>query len=227
MRGLVIPSIDISGGLAVKRVRGVRGSELVRLTIDEALNLVKDYPLVHVVDLDGAELGRIVNLESIAKIGSFMGGKCQVGGGVRDVGSARELLRHCGRVIVGTLAVEKPSAFKGMVEELGRERVGVSLDVQGGWVLVRGWRVRAGKINDVVNRLPRVGVVVFTNVEVEGTGMGPRVKREIIDTLRSVGEEIYYAGGVSNCDDIEQLWELGFDGVIIGYALYVKRVMCR
>jgi 1-(5-phosphoribosyl)-5-[(5-phosphoribosylamino)methylideneamino] imidazole-4-carboxamide isomerase (EC 5.3.1.16) len=77
MRGLVIPSIDISGGLAVKRVRGVRGSELVRLSIDEALNLVKDYPLVHVVDLDGAELGRIVNSESIAQIGSFMGGKCQ------------------------------------------------------------------------------------------------------------------------------------------------------
>jgi len=225
MRGLVIPSIDISGGLAVKRVRGVRGSELVRLSIDEALNLVKDYPLVHVVDLDGAELGRIVNSESIAKIGSFMGGKCQVGGGVRDAGSARELLRHCRRVIIGTLAVEKPNALKDMVEELGRERVGVSLDVQGEWVFVRGWRVRAGRINDIVNRLPRVGVVVFTNVEVEGTGMGPRVRRDIINALRSVGEEIYYAGGISNCDDIKQLWELGFDGVIIGYALYVKRVV--
>ncbi|MFP3238953.1 MAG: HisA/HisF-related TIM barrel protein [Caldivirga sp.] len=224
--GLVIPSIDLSGGLVVKRVRGVRGSELVRLNLTEALNLVKGYPLVHVVDLDGAELGRPVNVDSIARVGSAMGGRCQVGGGVRGIEDARLLLRYCSRVIVGTIAVEEPKALFVMVKELGEDKVGVSLDADGEWLVTRGWRFRAKRITDAINELPRVGAVVYTNVSVEGTGMGPRVNPELVKVLRGIGKEVYYAGGVSNCSDVEELWRLGFDGVIIGYALYVKGVRC-
>ncbi|WP_054858049.1 HisA/HisF-related TIM barrel protein [Vulcanisaeta sp. JCM 16159] len=86
----IIPSIDISGGYAVKRVRGMRGTELVRLSIDDAIKLTRDFGFVHVVDLDGAERGELVNINSIARIGREFDGKCEVGGGIRTVDAGRE-----------------------------------------------------------------------------------------------------------------------------------------
>ncbi|MGC8571373.1 MAG: HisA/HisF-related TIM barrel protein [Caldivirga sp.] len=224
--GLIIPSIDLSGGLVVKRVRGVKGSELVKLNLTEALSLVKDYPLVHVVDLDGAELGKPVNVDSIVKIGMAMNGKCEVGGGVRGIEDAELLLRYCSRVILGTVAVENTPLLLSMVNKLGEDKVGIALDADGEWLMTRGWGVKARRIMDVIGDLPKVGVVVYTNVRVEGTGMGPRVEEGLVKRLKEIGNETYYAGGVSNCSDVEYLWGLGFDGVIVGYALYVKGVRC-
>ncbi|WP_292000454.1 HisA/HisF-related TIM barrel protein [Caldivirga sp.] len=224
--GLIIPSIDLSGGLVVKRVRGVKGSELVKLNLTEALSLVKDYPLVHVVDLDGAELGKPVNVDSIVKIGMAMNGKCEVGGGVRGIEDAELLLRYCSRVILGTVAVENTPLLLSMVNRLGEDKVGIALDADGEWLMTRGWGVKARRIMDVIGGLPKVGVVVYTNVRVEGTGMGPRVEEGLVKRLKEIGDEAYYAGGVSNCSDVEYLWGLGFDGVIVGYALYVKGVRC-
>ena len=222
MSRLVIPSIDLSNGLVVKRVRGVKGSELVKLSLNEALSLVKDYPLIHVVDLDGAELGKPINVDSIAKIGATVNGKCEVGGGVRTIEDAELLLKYCSRVILGTVAIENPTLLLNVINRLGVSKVGVSLDADGEWLMTRGWSVRARRITDVLSNLPKVGVVIYTNVSVEGTGMGPSVNGELVKRLRDIGDEVYYAGGVSNCSDVEYLWGLGFDGVIIGYALYIK-----
>lgn len=224
--GILIPSMDLSGGLVVKRVRGVRGSELIKLSIDEALKLVKDYPLVHVVDLDGAEAGKPINVDSVAKIGSALAGKCEVGGGVRSINDAELLLKYCSRVILGTVAVERPESLAAMVKALGDDKVGVSLDSDGEWLLTRGWGFRARRISDLLNLLPRVSVVIYTDVTVEGTGAGPRVNQGLVEALRGIGREVYYAGGVSNCSDVERLWGMGFNGVIVGYAFYVKGVRC-
>ncbi|WP_291766500.1 HisA/HisF-related TIM barrel protein [Caldivirga sp. UBA161] len=227
MSRLIIPSIDLSNGLVVKRVRGVKGSELVKLSLSEALSLIKDYPFIHVVDLDGAELGKPINVNSIAKIGAAVNGRCEVGGGVRVIEDAELLLKYCSRVILGTVAVENPQLLTSMINRLGADKVGISLDSDGEWLMTRGWRVRARRIMDVLSGLPRVSAVVYTNVSVEGTGMGPRVNGELVKRLKDIGGEVYYAGGVSGCSDVEYLWGLGFNGVIIGYALYVKGVKCN
>ncbi|ABW02227.1 HisA/HisF-related TIM barrel protein [Caldivirga maquilingensis] len=226
MSRLVIPSIDLSNGLVVKRVRGVKGSELVKLNLNEALSLVKDYPFIHVVDLNGAELGKPINVDSIAKIGATVNGRCEVGGGVRVIEDAELLLKYCSRVVLGTVAVENPALLLNMINRLGVDKVAVSLDTDGEWLMTRGWGVRARRIMDALSNLPRVSAVIYTNVSVEGTGMGPRVNGELVKRLRDIGKEVYYAGGVSSCSDVEYLWGLGFDGVIIGYALYVKGVRC-
>ncbi|WP_069807437.1 HisA/HisF-related TIM barrel protein [Vulcanisaeta thermophila] len=227
MGRLLIPSVDLSGGYVVKRVRGLRGTEQVRLGIDEAVKLVKGYPRIHIVDLDGAEVGRPVNVDAIRKVALEVNGKCQMGGGIRDVGVGKEMLNHCDRVVLGSVAVEEPGRLMEFLRVLGREHVVVSLDVSGGYVMSRGWTRRVAPLPEVIRALPRVGAVVFTDIDVEGTGMGVRVGGGIVEELRSIADEVYYAGGVGGCDDVAKLWSLGFDGVIIGYAFYVKGVRCN
>jgi len=221
---MLIPSVDLSGGLVVKRVRGLRGSELVRLRPDEVLDLVSSYPMIHIVDLDGAEIGRPVNFEIIRKIAREVNGRCQVGGGIRSLRDAEAALKFCRRVVLGTLAVEDPRSLTEFVDELGSDAVAVSLDVLDGVVMSRGWRKAVGPLNDVLTRIPRVGALIYTAINVEGTGTGPRLPE--VDPMRRVAEETHYAGGVSSCDDVRAVWDSGFDGVIVGYALYVRRIRC-
>ncbi|BDR92893.1 HisA/HisF-related TIM barrel protein [Vulcanisaeta souniana] len=223
---IVIPSIDISGGYAVKRVMGVRGTELVRLSIDDAIKLVRDFSWVHIVDLDGAELGKPVNISSIGRISEEFKRRCEVGGGIRTPETGKEILRFCERVVLGTTAVEKPSVVKDFINELGYESVAVSIDVKDDRVMSRGWSRPVGELESVINSLPRVHVMIYTAINVEGTGRGLMLNPRHVDLLRGEADLLFYAGGVSSCNDIERLRNFGFDGVIIGYALYVKGVRC-
>ncbi|WP_243676130.1 HisA/HisF-related TIM barrel protein [Vulcanisaeta distributa] len=173
----IIPSIDISGGgYVVKRVRGgMRGTELVRLSIDDAIKLTRDFGFVHVVDLDGAERGELVNINSIARIGREFNGKCEVGGGIRTVNAGREALKFCSRVVLGgTAAVERPWIIHEFIRRLGYEAVAVSIDVLGRTVMSRGgWARPVGELPRVISMLPRVHTLIYTAIDVEGTGTGP------------------------------------------------------
>ncbi|ADN49998.1 HisA/HisF-related TIM barrel protein [Vulcanisaeta distributa] len=223
---IIIPSIDISGGYAVKRVRGVRGTELIRLSVDEAIKLTRRFNFVHIVDLDGAEQGRLVNIDSIARISREFNSKCEVGGGIRTPEVGKEALKLCSKVVIGTAALEGPGAINEFIKSLGYESVVVSIDVLGNFVMSRGWTKPVGELQAVINSLPRVHTLIYTAIDVEGTGAGPLISREVIELLRSKADEVFYAGGISTCGHIEQLRDLGLDGVIIGYALYVKGVDC-
>ncbi len=223
---IVVPSIDISGGYAVKRIMGVRGTELVRLSIDDAIKLVRGFRWVHIVDLDGAELGKPVNIDSISRISEEFGRRCEVGGGIRTPKIGREILRFCERVVLGTTAVENPSMIKDFINELGYEAVAVSIDVKDNRVMSRGWLRPVGELESVINSLPKIHVVIYTAIDAEGTGLGLMINPRHVDLLRGKADLLFYAGGVSGCNDIERLRNFGFDGVIIGYALYVKGVRC-
>ncbi len=91
----------------------------------------------------------------------------------------------------------------------------------------RGWARPVGELPRVISMLPRVHTLIYTAIDVEGTGTGPLVNQEIINLLRSKADEVLYAGGISTCDHIKQLKDLGLDGVIVGYALYVRGVNCE
>ncbi|WP_243679265.1 HisA/HisF-related TIM barrel protein [Vulcanisaeta distributa] len=201
----------------------MKGTELVRLSIDEAIKLTRRYSFVHIVDLDGAEQGKLVNIDSIARIGREFNGRCEVGGGIRTLEVGKEALRLCSRVVIGTVALERPGTINEFIKGLGYESIVVSIDVLGGLVMSRGWRKPIGELPAIINSLPRVHALIYTAIDVEGTGMGPLINRKIVELLRSKADEVFYAGGISTCGHIEQLRDLGIDGgVIIGYALYVR-----
>ncbi len=216
---MIVPSIDISGGRAVKRVRGIGGTE--RHVVDPlhvAARLKGKY--VHIVDLDGASSGMPVNLATIRKVAGQLDGQCQVGGGVRSLEHASELLRSCLRIVLGTLVFTAPDRAREIIEAVGPEKVLVSLDVLGDEVMVSGWKMAVGRIGDVTAALPRTWGIIYTDISVEGTMEGPNPRPEVTSKLRNVTSRLFYAGGVRDCRDVDRLLGMGFDGVIVGMALY-------
>ncbi|MEZ0318475.1 MAG: HisA/HisF-related TIM barrel protein [Pyrobaculum sp.] len=218
---MIIPSIDIEGGRAVKRVQGRRGEYVF---VGDPLELAKRFskaPLVHVVDLDGAEAGMPVNKEAAAAVAAELGGRCQLGGGLRSVKWIEWALTHCAYAVVGSLPFKSPAVFKQAVEKY-RERLVVSVDYKGGVVVVDGWRSGAVRVEEAVRLLKEaapLGGLVVTSVDVEGTGAGAFVKVSV-SALREVARRVLYAGGVRDCRHVEDVLKAGFDGVIVGYALY-------
>ncbi|MEM1837570.1 MAG: HisA/HisF-related TIM barrel protein [Pyrobaculum sp.] len=217
---MIIPSIDIEGGRAVKRILGERGRYIYT---GDPLELAKKFrkaPLVHVVDLDGAEAGRPVNIGVVQSVAALLEGRCQLGGGLRSVEWIEWALSICKYAVVGSLPFKSPGVFKEAVERFGKRLV-VSLDVKGGRAVVSGWREASATVTDAVEILKRhapYAALVVTVVEVEGTGGG--VAEVDTKPLRDLADRLYYAGGVKDCRDVEKALALGFDGVIVGYALY-------
>ncbi|NAZ34586.1 MAG: 1-(5-phosphoribosyl)-5-((5-phosphoribosylamino)methylideneamino)imidazole-4-carboxamide isomerase [Pyrobaculum sp.] len=217
---MIIPSIDIEGGRAVKRVMGRRGQYVF---VGDPLALAERFkkaPLVHVVDLDGAEAGRPVNVAVVENVVEVLGGRCQLGGGIRSEEALRWALSICRVAVVGTMPFKQPELFQMLAAKYG-DRLAASLDVRQGRVAVEGWREAAASVEEALNILRRFGklaAVIVTAVDVEGTGVG--FVGFDVAPLRDVAERIYYAGGIKSCHDVQTALNAGFDGVIVGYALY-------
>ncbi len=200
-------------------MRGVSGTEKhVVDPLEVAARLRGRY--VHIVDLDGASGGSPANLPVIRKVADILENQCQVGGGVRSIEHAYALLDACPRVVLGTLVFTEPDRARELIGTIGRDRVLISLDVLGDEVMVGGWRRAAGRIGDVVGRLPSAWGIIYTDISVEGTMMGPNPRPDVVSRLRGVADKVFYAGGVRNCKDVDRLLRVGFDGVIVGMALY-------
>ncbi|ABP49786.1 MULTISPECIES: HisA/HisF-related TIM barrel protein [Pyrobaculum] len=218
---MIIPSIDIEGGRAVKRVKGQRGIYIYMGDPVELAHKFRRAPLVHIVDLDGAEAGGPVNTAVIGEVSRILEGRCQLGGGLRSAEAVEAALYLCRYAVVGSLPFRNWPLFA-QIAGKHRERLAVSLDYRAGKILIGGWREEAMSLDAAVELLSRAGpyaAVIVTAVEVEGTGGGVRAEVDV-RTLRRLAPRVYYAGGVKNCHDVEQALRLGFDGVIVGYALY-------
>ncbi|MFN3804462.1 MAG: 1-(5-phosphoribosyl)-5-[(5-phosphoribosylamino)methylideneamino] imidazole-4-carboxamide isomerase [Pyrobaculum sp.] len=218
---MIIPSIDLEGGRAVKRVQGRRGQYVYVGNPLELAERFKKAPLVHIVDLDGAEAGRPVNIEAAGQVAAALGGRCQLGGGLRDVEAVGWALSHCQYAVVGSLPFKNPQAFREAAGQFG-ERLVVSIDYGWGHVLTEGWTRQAAGLPQAVSLLRRhapYAALVVTAVEVEGTGGGVKLDIDVA-MLKTLAKRLYYAGGVKTCGDVETALAAGFDGVIVGYALY-------
>ncbi|MEL9991723.1 MAG: 1-(5-phosphoribosyl)-5-[(5-phosphoribosylamino)methylideneamino] imidazole-4-carboxamide isomerase [Thermoproteus sp.] len=221
---LVIPSIDLEGGRAVKRIRGERGKYVF---VGDPLELARRFskaPLVHIVDLDGAETGTLANIDTAYSISKELEGRCQLGGGLRSLESIGRALEVCDYAVVSTLPFTDWALFKEALRLYGS--LVVSLDVLNGYVMGGGWTKRLLKFDEAVERLRGLDLpaVIYTSINVEGTGAGPLF--ESVKALRDVADRVYYAGGVSNCSHLDVLKDAGFDGVVVGYALYRGDLSC-
>ncbi len=223
---IVIPSIDVSRGRAVKRIRGVEGSEVFADSPERALEnlLRRDVKRIHVVDLDGAKAGRPVNLELIVRlvrIAESHGVRTQVGGGIRCLEHALAYGREGADVVLGTLPFTNLEEARRIVRELGSDRVLLSADVMEGRIRVQGWlRDAERNLRDVLEELD-VRRAIYTCIDVEGTLQGPRIYESVVSVLREHGvRELIYAGGVGREEDLDHLHAHGFTGVIVGMAFY-------
>jgi phosphoribosylformimino-5-aminoimidazole carboxamide ribotide isomerase len=175
------------------------------------------------VDLDGARNGIRANAPIVRDIADAIGVPIQVGGGIRDVAAARELLEQCvDRVVFGTAALEAPEEVKAAVEEFGADRVIVSVDARDGKVSRRGW-LESSEITaiELMKRMSDRGVqrFMYTDIARDGTLDHPNLEA-LADILESTEHPLIAAGGIATVQDLLALAALGVEAAVIGQAIY-------
>ena len=229
----IIPSIDLKSGRCVRLYQGDFNRETV--FSDDPVSVAHVWqeqgaPRLHLVDLDGAELGTPANLPVIESIVSALDIPVQVGGGVRNRQVA-ESLYSAGveRVVVGTAAIEDPDLVSELCRKFGGEKVVVAVDARDGMVTTRGWtegsEVTAPALALRMNSLgvPRV---LYTDVSRDGTLTSPNFEANA-QLVRETGMKVQASGGVSSLEHISELVRTGAEAVIIGTALYRETIALR
>ena len=227
----VIPAIDLLDGACVRLRQGDYG-QVTRFS-DDPVAMARTWQQLgaqrlHLVDLDGARRGEPSNDATIKAIASTVEIPVQLGGGVRSMERAKELLT-CGldRVILGTAALEAPR----LVHQLAQAhpgRIAVGIDARNGLVATRGWLhqspMEATRLAATLEG-SGVAVIISTDIASDGTMAGPNlVALEAMTRASTI--PVIASGGVANLSDLEALQDIRppLAGVIIGRALYDGRV---
>ena len=224
----VIPAIDIQGGKAVRLRQG--RAEDATVFSDSPLDVAKRFAAagaarIHVVDLDGAFLGKPVNFEIIRRIAAGVDVPVQVGGGVRNFEIAsRYMGAGVSRVILGTSAVRNPEEVL-RITKAYPGKVAASIDARDGKVAIRGWVEMTGVIAvDLARQMEKSGIscFIYTDISRDGMMSGPNFG-SIGEFAKGLSTPVIASGGVSALADVEKLLAMegeGVCGAIIGRALY-------
>lgn len=229
----IYPAIDIKAGRCVRLTQGRADQETVYA--DNPADIAMEFRAagsawVHVVDLDGAFSGEPQNLAAVQAIAS-LGMRVQLGGGLRTrVAVERAFGFGVSRVVIGTRAAES-EAFVGELVQAFGEKVAIGIDAKNGQVAVKGWVAAAGmSALALARRVDALGVstLIHTDIGTDGMLTGPNLAAQ--EAMLKAGKfAVIASGGVSRREDVIAFEELSrrhanLDGVIVGKALYEKRV---
>ncbi len=226
----IIPAVDIKNGKCVQLVQGIPGTEQV--VIENPEIVAKDWEnkgasILHVINLDGAFGNKSKNLEVVEKILDTVSIPVQLGGGIRTVQDAMDLLDiGVEKVILGTMAVENPETVEELSNKYGSNRILVALDSKDSMVVIKGWMEKTEKnASELGVSLQKKGAggILFTNVDVEGMMSGFDMD-PLLELLNAVDIPVIYSGGVTSLMDIENLSKTKTFGVVIGSALYKGKI---
>ena len=227
---MLIPCIDLQDGRAVQLVHGRER----KLAVDDVFGLLDRfgrYPLIHVIDLDAAmrkgSNAQLVRRLCVAAKKRRM--RVRVGGGIRTIAHAARIAA-CGaeKIIVGSAAFKNGrvnSTFLGrLASKIGRRRVMIALDTEGGRILVRGWQEKLRlRPEEVIPELEKyASEFLCTYVDAEGTMRGTNL--EWFRALRrATRRPITAAGGIRSREEIRTLARLRMDAAV-GMALYTGKL---
>jgi phosphoribosylformimino-5-aminoimidazole carboxamide ribotide isomerase len=229
----IYPAIDIKGGRCVRLAQGRADQETVYAADPVAVAAqfrAAGSAWVHVVDLDGAFTGAPQNLAAAGAI-CALGLEVQFGGGLRTRGMVERVLgMGVSRAVIGTRAAES-EAFVGELVQAFGDRIAVGIDARSGRVAVQGWVDATGiAAVDLAWRMEALGVRTLIHTDISADGMlgGPNFAAQEA-LLASVRCRVVASGGVGSREDVVRLLEMkkrrpNLDGVIIGKALYERRV---
>ncbi|MEH7461742.1 1-(5-phosphoribosyl)-5-[(5-phosphoribosylamino)methylideneamino]imidazole-4-carboxamide isomerase [Bacillus thuringiensis] len=226
----VFPAIDLKNGRCVRLYQGKFQQETVMNENPVAQALLFEQlgaRALHLVDLDGAVAGRSENFSVIEDICKAVRIPVQVGGGIRSIVGIETLLSvGVMKVILGTAALYDRTFLEEAVR-LYDDKIIVGIDAKNGYVATRGWLdISETPYVQLAKEMEEVGVqtLVFTDISKDGTLAGPNFE-QLQKLKEEVSLQIVASGGVSSLADVEKLQNMNLNGVIIGKALYDKKVM--
>lgn len=221
----IIPAVDLRQGKCVRLYQGDYSAETVFSEDPVAMALYwqgMGSERLHIVDLDGASEGKPCNASVVEGIARHVGIPIQVGGGIRTIETISCFLGSgIQRVILGTVAIEKPDLVKEACYRFG-DRIVVSIDARNGYVKGHGWKEGSAlTISEAVQRMESCGVrrFIYTDISRDGTLAEPN-----FDEIRSFKSKtvvpVIAAGGITSIEHFRKLSEMGLEGAIVGRAIY-------
>src|SRR3989339_600550 len=212
---MIIPSIDIMDGKAVQLKQG-KEKILERENVFELAEYFGRFGEIAVIDLDAA-MGKGNNTELIKELCKIA--DCRVGGGIRTIEKAKEILSYgAKKIIIGTAASEL------FLSQLPREKVLLAIDTNKGKVVTQGWQTETSNTaEELVRRFDNLcSGYLYTIVEREGMMGGTDI--DAIKHIRSITDkELIAAGGISSVEEIIELDKIGA-GCQLGMGIYTGKI---
>lgn len=227
----IIPAIDIINGKCVRLTEGNYDAKTEYAA--SPLEMAKQYAScgfrrVHLVDLDGAKAGKVVNWNVAEEIATHTDLSIDFGGGVKTVEEVNQILNlGIEYVTVGSIAAKQPVVFRTWLQTFGTDKFLLGADVLDKKIMTGGWLEKTDMdIFDFLDDYLRLGVknIFCTDISKDGKLMGPSLQlyTEIIE--RFPGIHFIASGGVSSMEDLHQLRAIGCSGAIVGKAIYEGRI---
>jgi phosphoribosylformimino-5-aminoimidazole carboxamide ribotide isomerase len=228
----LIPSIDLKGGKVVQLVQGEKLA-VESDDLDGWIERFAKFPTIQLIDLDAA-MGIGTNDVLVRKVAAKL--PCRVGGGIRSVGRAQDLLEAGAQaVIVGSAFFDMRRAADGgsvikfdfaqaLRDAVGLDRVIAAVDAKAGRVVIHGWRTAlpVTAVEAVQALDPYCGEFLYTHVDKEGLMQGTDM--DAISAVReATARRVTAAGGVTTREEIDALDRMGVDAVV-GMAIYTGQL---
>ncbi len=223
----LVPSITVLKGRTARLKRGDYKNEKVYdvSPLDVAMQFEEHgIKRVHLVDLDGARKGALVNSSTLEMISGYTDLKVNFAGGIHTDGDLTKALEYGAEsVTAATIAVYNKDLFSSWIMSYGRERVALGADSLDGVIRVGGWQKETKiKLIDHISTFYRIGLKYLktTDINRDGALEGPAIEmyKDIIKEFPDLC--LFASGGVRNMDDIKRLQDAGLYGVIFGKSFY-------
>lgn len=227
----IIPAIDVIDGKCVRLTQGDYAQK--KVYSENPVEVARTFEgaglkYLHLVDLDGAKAGKVVNWKVIDSITANTGLQVDFGGGVKTE-EEMNMLFSAGvmQVNLGSIAVKDPDLVQAWIKKYGPDRVILSADVKKEKIAISGWMEDSSiSITDFISDYRKRGITYVTCTDISTDGMlsGPNVQlySKLLETFPAI--RLIASGGVSGMKDLEYLKKIKVDGVIVGKAIYEEKI---
>tara|TARA_B110000259_G_scaffold84638_1_gene98729 strand:+ start:1325 stop:2050 length:726 start_codon:yes stop_codon:yes gene_type:complete len=224
----IFPAIDIKDKRCVRLLKGNFDNQTTyeQSPFDQA-SKYKDVGLLnlHMVDLDGALTGELINLEIIKNIIKKLNISIEIGGGIRSMDKIQAYIDiGVDKVILGSAAIKDPNFLRQACETF-KNKIVLGLDAKKGKLSVSGWKETIDQTaEDYLRNVNKHGFsrVIYTDIDRDGTKTGPNLE-ETINIAKISSSPVVVSGGISSIEDIKKIKKLNalnIEGVIVGKAIY-------
>ena len=234
----IIPAIDIIDGKCVRLTKGDYNTK--KIYNENPLEVAKEFEaagieFLHVVDLDGAKASQIINYKVLEQIASKTSLKIDFGGGLKS-NKDLEIAFNSGanQITGGSIAVKNSDIFESWIAKYGAQKIILGADFYpdsaGGKIATNGWQEESTlELIPFIKGYQNKGIqyVICTDISKDGMLQGPsfEVYKKIISEVKNV--KLIASGGISTFDELPRLAENGCEGVIIGKAIYEKKISLK
>lgn len=228
---LIIPAIDIIEGKCVRLTKGDYDTK--KIYNENPVEVAQSFEQagithLHLVDLDGAKAGNVVNWKVLEAICAATNLKVDFSGGIKSKQIAHQAFDlGANQIAVGSLAAKNPKEMVDWIWEFGEEKLILGADVLNRKIAVNGWQQDSGK--DIISYLDfyfeeGIDFVLCTDVAKDGMMQGPSIElyKEILSEYDEI--KLIASGGVSSMEDLKRVKEIGCYAAIVGKAIYEGQI---